>query len=95
MDKLKISIKVVLAIPVIVFYAVLLYPWDFQQNRGFGWMMLLALIAWSVLCLLVALIALFFAWNEQKKSVWVLLFLLNLLPSVHTFLVPALIQYFG
>lgn len=83
-----------LALPVLTFYGLLLYPWDFTDNRGFGWMLLLVLYLISAICLVCNLISLLLFLKDRRKIIWIILFVVNLFPVVQGFVIPILISYF-
>ena len=79
-----------LCLPVLIFYGFLIYPWDFSESRGLGWLMLMVLFGLAALCAFCALVSLGFAVFDEKKVRWIVALFINLVP-VAQFLIPPLI----
>ena len=88
--RIRNLVLIVLSLPVLIFYGLAIYPWDFSTNRGLGWMMLLVLYGVAISCLLSALICLFLLFRDEKKIRWLVVLAINLVPVAHSFL-PMLI----
>lgn len=85
-------VLLLLSLPVIAFYGLAMYPWNFQNNRGFGWAMLGVLYVVLIMCFVSALIGLYFLFRDEKKVGWLMVLILDLLPIVHSFVIPVLIS---
>jgi len=89
-ERARVLTLILLSLPGLVFYGLVLYPWDFSKNHGLGWMMLLVLYVVLIICSLCVLLCVVGLFKDSKKTPWLLVLALNLVPIIHSFL-PLLI----
>ena len=81
---------ILLALPVAAFYGLLIFPWNFENRRGLGWLMLGVLYLVMALCLLSALVCSYLTFKDERKVIWLILGALNLVPLIHGIIIPIL-----